>query len=71
MILTGENRITRTVFPIANCYTTNLIWNDLGSNLGLRGRRAAINLPIHGLRLTRIILKRLSSYRAVNKLSRF
>jgi hypothetical protein len=68
MILTGGNRITRTVCSNATCYTTNLTWTDLGSNLGFYGRRATTNRLINGLKYSQFTLKRFRSYRAVNKL---
>jgi hypothetical protein len=49
MKLTGENRSTRgKTCPSAILSTTNPIWTDLESNLGLRCERPATNRLSHG-----------------------
>jgi hypothetical protein len=49
MILTGENRITRSkTYPIATLFTTNPTWTDPGAIPGLRGERPAANRLSHG-----------------------
>jgi hypothetical protein len=48
MILTGENNVSRRkACRTATFSTTNLTWNDLGSNLGLRDERPANNCLSH------------------------
>jgi hypothetical protein len=49
MKLTGENRSIRgKTCPSATLSTTNPIWSDPVSNLGLRGGRPAANRLSHG-----------------------
>jgi hypothetical protein len=49
MELTGENRSTRgKTCPSTTLSTTNLTWNDPGSNTSLRGDRPATNRLRHG-----------------------
>jgi hypothetical protein len=48
MILTGENRSTRSkACPSATLSTTDLMWTDLGSNLRFRGERPVTNRLRH------------------------
>jgi len=78
MILTGENRSTgRKICPSATMSTTNLMYTDLGSTLGLRGERPATDRFSHSrLQINLnyiyiyiyIYIKRSSPYRAVNTL---
>jgi hypothetical protein len=47
--MTGETHISRIkTCPIATLSTTNLAWNYLGSNLGLRDESPATNRLSHG-----------------------
>ena len=49
MILTEENGSTRrNPCPSATFSTTNLTWNELGSNLCLRGESPATDRLSHG-----------------------